>query len=316
MHDVGASKTTLGPPTGHTSLVSGRRVVVSRSRSKGSGEYHPVGSVDCIAKTHRGRSWQHEASSRVEQSFREVHVFPRLLESGRALVRFQSDTGSGVALLVSPSSIFTRLPHSVATRSNLPSLLNWRVQEGVFVRDLDVAVPNALDGRRLEVVADGLPSWPWTRRWCHPFTPTDLRTVMLLTMGPESRARLVVLALETGGRWSDEAMAFVCLLARAKVRSDPRILKKRVELTPMVVQVGCAAARAFWLRLLERLVATHERMQGSERLFAFLDNIYTLTSLCMPLRRRIGQACTHQHQRGQNSCVEREPEGCADVAGG
>ena len=36
-------------------------------------------------------------------------------------------------------------------------------------------------------------------------------------VGPESRARLVVLALETGGRWSDEAMTFVRLLARAKV---------------------------------------------------------------------------------------------------
>ena len=39
------------------------------------------------------------------------------------------------------------------------------------------------------------------------------------------------------------------------------------------------------------LVATHERMQGSERLFAFLDNIYTLTTparvaLYMPLWRR------------------------------
>ena len=32
-----------------------------------------------------------------------------------------------------------------------------RVTTNVFVRDLDMGVPNALDGRRLEVVADGLP---------------------------------------------------------------------------------------------------------------------------------------------------------------
>ena len=32
-----------------------------------------------------------------------------------------------------------------------------RVSTNVLVRDLDVAVPDALDGRRLEVVADGLP---------------------------------------------------------------------------------------------------------------------------------------------------------------
>ena len=32
-----------------------------------------------------------------------------------------------------------------------------RATTNMFIRDLDVAVPNALDGRRLEVVADGLP---------------------------------------------------------------------------------------------------------------------------------------------------------------
>ena len=47
-HDVGASQTTLGVP--------GRRVVVSRSSTRKSGEHHPVGSVDCITETHRGSS--------------------------------------------------------------------------------------------------------------------------------------------------------------------------------------------------------------------------------------------------------------------
>ena len=153
------------------------------------------------------RGWQHEASSRVEQWFREVHVFPFLPESGRALVRSQSGTGSGVALSVSPSSIFTRIEPQLfrvlllrRLRISLPFSRRYcrcgrsldafghhraacsragvlgrrgfalesaaaricreaggRVTTNVFVRDLDVAVPNALDGRRLEVVADGLP---------------------------------------------------------------------------------------------------------------------------------------------------------------
>ena len=46
---------------------------------------------------------------------------------------------------------------------------------------------------------------------------------------PGSRARLVVLALETGLRWSSEALALVRLLARAKARSEPQLMRKRVE---------------------------------------------------------------------------------------
>ena len=249
----------------------------------------------------------------------EVHVFPLLPESGRALVRSQSGTGSGVALSVSPSSIFTRIEPQLfrvlllrRLRISLPSSRRFcrcgrsldafghhraacsragvlgrrgfalesaaaricreaggRVTTNVFVRDLDVAVPNALDGRRLEV-ADGLPLfggaqlavdttlvWPLHADGSRHAADSDgavlatarrrkERTYSEL-VGPESRARLVVLALETGGRWSDEAMAFVRLLARAKVRSEPRILKKRRWLT----MLGCAAARALAASLLE-----------------------------------------------------------------
>ena len=35
------------------------------------------------------------------------------------------------------------------------------------------------------------------------------------------RCRLVVLAFEVGGRWSDESLDFVRRLARAKARSQP-----------------------------------------------------------------------------------------------
>ena len=43
------------------------------------------------------------------------------------------------------------------------------------------------------------------------------------------RCRLVVLALETGGRWSPEATTFLRLLAQTKARAVPNILRKAVE---------------------------------------------------------------------------------------
>ena len=57
--------------------------------------------------------------------------------------------------------------------------------------------------------------------------------------------------LETGGRWSDEA---VRLLARAKVRSEPRILKKRFEQAwrfRWLSMLRCAAVRSLAASLLE-----------------------------------------------------------------
>ena len=59
----------------------------------------------------------------------------------------------------------------------------------VFVRDLDIA-DHVRDGRRLEVVADGLTLWR--------------RAQLAKTGGEGGRARLVVLAAEVGGRWSGE----------------------------------------------------------------------------------------------------------------
>ena len=44
------------------------------------------------------RGWQHEATSRVHRSFREMDLFPRMNESSRALVRSQAGTGGGVVL--------------------------------------------------------------------------------------------------------------------------------------------------------------------------------------------------------------------------
>ena len=110
------------------------------------------------------------------------------------------------------------------------------------------------DCRRLEVVAKGLPLFGGAqlaldttlvsalhcdgsarphaadvdgvalspRRWRKELTYPELE-------GPRSRARLVVLAGEVGGRWSAETMSFLGLLAKARSRSETHLKRRRVE---------------------------------------------------------------------------------------
>ena len=131
-------------------------------------------------------------------------------------------------------------------------------------------VPNLMDNRRLEVVADGLPVFAGAQlavdsilvsfargrhtpplgidaRWCSLVEARRRkeRTYPELQL-PGSRGRLVVLALEIGGRWSSEALAFVRLLARAKARSE--LMRKRVEQAwrfRWLSLLGFAAGRLF-----------------------------------------------------------------------
>ena len=85
--------------------------------------------------------------------------------------------------------------------------------------------------------------------------PGDARSGRTLELlAPRSRAKLVVLAFEVGGRWSAESLAFIRLLARAKARGQTRIMRKRVEQAwrlRWLSLLGCAAARAFAASLLE-----------------------------------------------------------------
>lgn len=69
------------------------------------------------------------------------------------------------------------------------------------------------------------------------------------------RARLVVLALEVGGRWSSEAWAFVRCLSRARAREQVPILKKQAQPAwhrRFVGILAVAAQRAFGESLLKR----------------------------------------------------------------
>ena len=146
-----------------------------------------------------------------------------------------------------------------------------RVTSNVLIRDLDLPVP-ATDGRRLEVVVDGLPLFGG----CQLAVDTTLvcalhcdgsphngaadadgvvlqaarrrkeRTYPEL-VGPRTRARLVVLAVEVGGRWSNETRSFLAQLAKARSRVEPKLFRRRAEQAWRMrwgAILSCAAAKA------------------------------------------------------------------------
>ena len=143
----------------------------------------------------------------------------------------------------------------------------------VMVRDLDLLAPQALDGRRLDVVAEGLPLFGGMQLAIDATLVSFLhrdgtarpgsahidgvalqvarrrkeRTYPEL-VGLRTRSRLVVLAGEVVGRWSGETCTFVRLLAKAKARSEPSILRARVEFAwrlRWAALLACAAGRGF-----------------------------------------------------------------------
>ena len=152
-----------------------------------------------------------------------------------------------------------------------------RVGTNRMMRDLDLPVL-ATDSRRLEVVVDGLLLFgevPIGSRYMHcDGTPHDgaaNRDGVVLEaarrrkerrypelVGPRSRARLVVLAVEVGGRWSPETWSFLAQLAKAKSRQETLLLQKRAEQAWRLRWAGifaCATAKAVATSLLELKVA-------------------------------------------------------------
>ena len=128
-----------------------------------------------------------------------------------------------------------------------------RVTTNTRLSDLNLDHINRHDDRRIEVIANGLPLWggaqlavdttlvsPLTsssqpRRRAGQYAGAALqdarkskeRTYPELLRS--RRCRLVVLAIETGGRWSPEATTFLRLLAQTKARAVPNLLRKAVE---------------------------------------------------------------------------------------
>ena len=149
----------------------------------------------------------------------------------------------------------------------------------VFVHDMDLATFNALDGRRLEIVADGLTLWrgaqsavdttmvsplrrdgsPKPRAANHDGAALEVARRKKETTYPElagegGRARLVVLAAEVGGRWNAETAQFLTVLAGARAQEVPLVLQGRAEaawVRRWSSILACTAARAFTVSLLD-----------------------------------------------------------------
>ncbi|CAK0790564.1 unnamed protein product, partial [Prorocentrum cordatum] len=153
-----------------------------------------------------------------------------------------------------------------------------RVAENQLLRDLNVDGVDPRDGRKIEVIAIGLPLWGGAQLAIDATLVSPVRTdgtaqpraadedgvQLAVARGrkeatyPEligsRRCRLVVLGLEVGGRWSEEALTFVWLLARTRARSAPQRLRASARAAYLHRWTGWAAVaaqRAFAATLLE-----------------------------------------------------------------
>ena len=155
-----------------------------------------------------------------------------------------------------------------------------RVRTNMFVRDMDLDVPVG-DGRRLEVVVDGLPLHGGAqlavdttlvcalhadgrpRRGAAIQDGVALRAARRKKVatypelvGPHSRAKLVVLGVEVGGRWSEETRTFLSRLAKARARTELPLMRRRAEQAWRMrwgSMLACAAAKAVASSLLDLL---------------------------------------------------------------
>ena len=142
--------------------------------------------------------------------------------------------------------------------------------ENVLLRDKNLQGISSHDSRQIEVVANGLPLWggaqlavdatlvsPMSRNGRPQPRAVDSdgrKEAKYAELLQSRRCRLVVLGIEIGGRWSDEALEFVRLLAKSKARAYPRLLRKSAQLAWSSRWLGLlavAAHRAFASTLLE-----------------------------------------------------------------
>ena len=149
-----------------------------------------------------------------------------------------------------------------------------------MVRNLDIEGGNPTDARRLEIVVDGLSIFDGAqlaidttmvsplqrdgtaRRRAADHNGAALddarrrkeRTYPEL-VGERGRARLVVLGVEVGGRWSGETAEFLAALSKVKAESAPENVRdevRRAWLRRWRNLLSCTAARALATSLLDR----------------------------------------------------------------
>jgi hypothetical protein len=159
------------------------------------------------------------------------------------------------------------------------------------LRDLNLPGVGVSDGRRLEVVANGLPLYHGAQiaidtTFVSPLTRNgtarpradrvDGEALRVARQRKEAtypellqggRCRLVVLAVEVGGRWSEEAATFVWHLAQARARSTPALLRKaaaQAYYRRWTGMLAYAAANALAASLLEEPLAGTANVDGPE----------------------------------------------------
>ena len=180
----------------------------------------------------------------------------------------------------------------------------------VRLRDLNVDVARQ-DERRIEVIANGLALWGGSQlavdtTLVSPLTSSGApRRAAGRTAGaalafarkakertyPElrqsARCKLVVLALELGGRWSAEAATFVKLLARLRARAAPAS-SRGPTISAFALRwsalLSFAAARAFATSLLSLPLGGTANVDGESPL---LSDILADSSLEPPLASRL-----------------------------
>ena len=164
-----------------------------------------------------------------------------------------------------------------------------RVTTHTRLADLNVQHVQHIDDRRIEVIANGLALWggaqlavnttlvsPLTRageprRRAGRFAGaalTDARKAKERAY-PEllrnSRCRLVVLGIEVGGRWSEEAASFITSLARTKTRDTPAPLRHAAAtslISRWTALLTHAAMTAFAASLLFEDPTNHHNLDG------------------------------------------------------
>ena len=164
-----------------------------------------------------------------------------------------------------------------------------RVAENVLLRDMNIGGISGHDGRNLEVVANGLPLWGGAqlavdttlvcpvRRNGTPQpgaattdgtqlgTARTRKEVKYRELLASRRCRLVVLAIEVGGRWSEEAVRFIRLLAKAKARTVPALVRAAAKAAFLHRWTGILAVAALAATLLELPVDDAEAVDGDMR---------------------------------------------------
>ena len=165
-----------------------------------------------------------------------------------------------------------------------------RVTTNTRVADLNLAQVTRQDDRRTEVIANGLILWggaklaidttlvpPLTRDGqprhragtyagaaLHTARRSKERTYPEFLQS--RRCRLVVLAFETGGRWSHEATNFIRLLAQSKARQAPALLQRSVMaalISRWSAMLSHAAMKSFAASLLDQNLSTRSNVDGN-----------------------------------------------------